>query len=163
MKLNKLISELKRRHVFKSTIAYLAIAWVIMQIASIVLPAFNAPDYTLKGLIYLLSIGLIFWIGFSWVYELTPDGIQKTDNIIDNEETLKLTDRRLNKIIIGSLVLAVVLLVSISFWAGSSWNNEPTPDNKKVAVIPFVQQLESEDEEYGEDIVKKEVEKDRNA
>ena len=148
MKLSKLISELKRRHVFKSTIAYLAIAWVIMQIASIILPAFDAPDYALKGLIYLLSFGIIFWIGFSWVYELTPDGIQKTDNIIDNKETLKLTNQRLNKIIIGSLVLAVVLLVSISFWAGSSWNNDPTPDNKKVAVIPLIQQLESEDEEY---------------
>jgi len=148
MKLNKLISELKRRHVFKSTIAYLAIAWVIIQIASIVLPTFNAPDYALKALIYFLSIGLIFWIGFSWIYDLTPEGIQKTDNTDENEETLKLTDRRLNKVIIGSIILAVALLVLISFWAGSSWDNDDSTDTIRVAVIPFVQQIEGEEEEF---------------
>ena len=79
MKFNKFISELNRRHVFKATIAYLAISWVVIQIASIILPAFNAPTYALKGIIYLLAIGLVFWIPFSWIYDLTPGGIQKTD------------------------------------------------------------------------------------
>ena len=149
MKLSKFISELKRRHVLKSTIAYLAIAWVVIQIASIVLPTFNAPDFALKGLIYLLSIGLVFWIGFSWVYDLTPDGFQKTDSESDNEETFELTDKRLNKVIVGSLVSAVILLVVVSFWAGSSWNEDVNlPENKKVAIIPFVQEKNSTEEEY---------------
>ena len=60
MKLSKLISELRRRHVFKSTIAYLAISWVVIQIASILLPTFQAPYYVLKVLIFILSIGLVF-------------------------------------------------------------------------------------------------------
>jgi len=149
MKLSKIISELKRRHVFKATIAYLAVAWVIVQIASIVLPVFQAPDYILKALIYVLSFGLIFWAGFSWIYDLTPEGFQKTDDSSDNEEVLELTNRRLNRVIAGSLSIAVVLLVIISFWAGSQWDNGPnTPDNKKVAVIPLVQNLEGEEEEY---------------
>ena len=118
MKWSKLISELKRRHVFKSTIAYLAISWVIIQIASIILPAFNVPAYVLKALIYILSGGLIFWIGFSWVYDLSADGIQKTDDLPDDEETLELTNRRLNKVIAASLGLAVILLLAVSFWAG---------------------------------------------
>jgi len=151
MKLGKLISELKRRHVFKSTIAYLAIAWVIIQIASILLPTFQAPDYILKALIYLLSIGLIFWVGFSWIYDLTPEGLQKTENIIDDEESLKSTNRLLNKVIAGSLAIVVVLLVLISFWAGSSWNAVPTPESKKVAIIPFVQQVDGLEEEDEED------------
>jgi ABC-type multidrug transport system permease subunit len=58
MKLRKLISELKRRHVFKATIAYLAVTWVIIQIASELFPIFNAPDYALKALIYIMSVGL---------------------------------------------------------------------------------------------------------
>ena len=106
MKLSKLISELKRRHVFKATIAYLAISWVIIQIASILLPAFNAPDYALKAIIFVLFVGLIIWIGFSWNYDFTADGIQKTDDTETNEETLKLTNRRLNRVIAGSLGLA---------------------------------------------------------
>ncbi len=149
MKLSKIISELKRRHVFKATLAYLAVAWVIVQIASIVLPAFDTPDYVLKALIYVLSFGLIFWVGFSWIYDLTPEGFQKTDDSSDNEEVLELTNRRLNRVIAGSLSIAVVLLVIISFWAGSQWDDGPnTPDNKKVAVIPLVQNLEGEEEEY---------------
>jgi tetratricopeptide (TPR) repeat protein len=153
MKLSKFISELKRRHVLKSTIAYLAIAWVVVQIASTVLPTFDAPDYTLKALFIVLSIGLVFWVAFSWIYDLTPEGIQKTDEFIEDEETVKLANQRLNKIIAASLVLAVILLVLGSFWAGSSWDDDLTPENKKVAVIPFVQQVdgleeEGEEEEY---------------
>jgi TolB-like protein/Tfp pilus assembly protein PilF len=55
----------------------------------------------------------------------------------------------LNKVIVASLSIAVVLLIVISFWAGSNWNDAPvSPETKKVAVIPFVQQLEGEEEEY---------------
>ena len=149
MKFNKLISELKRRHVFKATIAYLAISWVIIQIASILLPAFNAPDNALKAIIFVLFVGLIIWIGFSWIYDFTADGIQKTDDIETNEETLILTNRRLNRVIAGSLGLAVILLVVISFYAGSRWNDNVIPTiSKKVAVIPFVQEVEDAEEDY---------------
>ena len=103
MKWNNLLSELKRRHVFKSTIAYLAISWVIIQIASILLPTLNAPDYDLKILIYLLADGLFFWIGFSWYYDLTGDGIQKTDDVETSKESMELANRRLNKVIGASL------------------------------------------------------------
>ncbi|MGB5205875.1 hypothetical protein [Eudoraea sp.] len=149
MKFRKLISELQRRNVFRATIAYLAIAWVVIQIASIILPAFNAPDYAIKILIYALVIGLIFWIGFSWIYELTPEGIQKTEDTITDPETIRLNNRRLNKLIVGSLSLAVILLVVISFWAGSRWNQQDkTFDIRKVAVLPFGLKSDSDAEEY---------------
>ena len=82
MKWRKLIAELKRRNVFKATIAYLAVAWVIIQIASVIFPAFEAPDSYLKALIYLLSVGLVLWIVFSWIYDWTPSGLQKTDDFV---------------------------------------------------------------------------------
>ena len=149
MKWSKLLSELKRRHVFKSTIAYLAIAWVIIEIASIVLPTFNSPDYAVKIIIYLFSIGLFFWIGFSWYYDLTAAGIQKTDDIETSKESIELANRRLNKVIGASLSLGVILLIGISFWAGSNWNDQPTsPEIKKIAVIPFVQKTDNVEEAY---------------
>ena len=149
MKLSNLISELKRRHVFKSTIAYLAISWIIIQIASILFPAVEAPDAALKVLIYILVGGLVLWIGFSWYYDLTRDGIQKTDAIDTSPESLKLANRRLNKVIGGSLSLGVLLLLFISFWAGSNWNEGPAiPEIKRVAVIPFVTSMADEEEEY---------------
>ncbi len=149
MKFNKLISELKRRNVFKSTIAYLAVAWVIIQIASTVLPTFDVPEYALKALIYLLSIGLFFWIGFSWVYDLTSEGFQKTKDIIADEETVRLTNRRLNTVIVTSVLLAFLLLGIVSFWAGSQWDDDFTaPDIKRIAVIPFVQQGDHQEEYF---------------
>ena len=151
MKWSKLISELKRRHVFKSTIAYLAISWILIQIASIILPSFDVPDYWLRGLIYVLSIGLFFWIVFSWYYDLTAAGIQKTDDIETSKESIELANRRLNKVIGASLSLGVLLLLAISFWAGSNWNDQPdSPEIKKVAVIPFVQKTDSLEEAYFE-------------
>ncbi len=149
MKWRTLISELKRRHVFKSTIAYLAISWIIIQIASTILPAFDAPEYALKALIYVLAVGLIFWIAFSWVYDLTAEGIQKTDDLPDDQETLELTNKRLNKVIAASVGFSVLLLVIASFWAGSIWNSDsPKMDVKKVAVIPLEYQTNDLEEEY---------------
>ncbi|MGB5323620.1 tetratricopeptide repeat protein [Lutimonas sp.] len=149
MKWNNLISELKRRHVFKSTIAYLAISWIVIQIASILLPALDAPDTALKTLIYILAAGLVLWIGFSWYYDLTRDGIQKTDDIDTSPESLQLANRRLNKVIAGSLSVGVLLLLVISFWAGSNWNEGPTiPEVKKVAVIPFSTSMANKEEVY---------------
>ena len=150
MKWSKLISELKRRHVFKSAIAYLAISWIVIQIASTILPSFDAPDYMLRGLIYFLAIGLIFWIGFSWYYDLTPDGIQKTEDTETNIELNTLSNRRLNKVIAVSLGFAVLILAVVSYWAGSNWNEQAKPPEiKKVAVIPLVQ-LSGDEEEYFE-------------
>lgn len=149
MKLAKLISELKRRNVFKATIAYLAVAWVIIQIASIILPTFDAPDYLLKVLIYLLAVGLIFWIGFSWVYDLTPEGIQKTSELPLDSDISRLNDRRLNTVIVGAILVAVLLLAVASFWAGSRWNEGVfSSETKRVAILPFVEKVEGKSEEY---------------
>ena len=149
MKFKKFIAELQRRNVFKATIAYLAVAWVIIQIASIILPTFNAPGYVLKVLIYLLSFGLIFWIGFSWIYDLTPEGIQKTKDTFTDEKTARLNNRRLNSVIVGALLIAVLLLTLVSFWAGSRWNNDVfSAETKRVAVLPFIEQTAVKGEDY---------------
>lgn len=138
MKFRKFISELIRRNVFKAVIAYLAVAWVIVQIASIVLPAFEAPSYALKVIIYLLAVGLMFWVVFSWVYDLTSEGFKRTDDIEDSEEVSKLTNRRLNRVIAGALTTAVLILIAVSFWAGAKYSEGPDPNQKqKIAVIPF--------------------------
>ncbi|MCK5442141.1 MAG: hypothetical protein KAJ23_09635, partial [Maribacter sp.] len=149
MDFHNLIAELQRRNVFKATIAYLAVAWVIIQIASVVLPAFDAPGYVLKLFIYLLSFGLVVWVSFSWIYDLTPEGIQKTKDTPADEETVRLNNRRLNTVIVGALSIAVLLLTVISFWAGSLWNNGADPNEiKRVAVLPLTEQTGTEEEDY---------------
>ena len=78
--IKKYIAELKRRHVFKAGLAYLIAAWVFTEVAALVLDAFSAPPYFLKTILIIIAIGFPIWLVFSWVYDLTPEGITKTSN-----------------------------------------------------------------------------------
>lgn len=163
MDVKKIYKELVRRNVFRAVLAYLAVAWVLIEAASTILPTFGAPEYVIKGLIYLLSIGLIFWIGFSWVYDLTPEGIRRTPEDYDTPETREMNSRRLNAVIVGSVIMAVLVLVAGSFWAGSRWGSEmdmATNSEYRIAVLPFEDRSDNADFEYlreglAEDVISK--------
>ncbi len=150
MNLKKYISELKRRHVFKAGIAYLIVAWVITEVASVVLPAFNAPAYFMKTLLFILIIGFPINLVIAWIYDITPEGIKKTEEI--DQKGLKSIQKnsRINKVIIASLSVVVVLLLFKILWnppgnkaekTESRENIEPADAHKKtidiIAVLPF--------------------------
>ena len=78
MKIKEYIAEIKRRNVFKPAIAYLVGAWLVVQVADIVLETFEAPPYIMKTLMFVLIIGFPLNLIFSWVYDLTPRGIKRT-------------------------------------------------------------------------------------
>ncbi|MCE2612284.1 hypothetical protein LVD13_04805 [Flavobacteriaceae bacterium D16] len=140
MNLKKFYRELLRRNTLKAILAYLAVSWLVVQVASIVLPLFESPPYVLKGLIYLLGVGLIIWTGFSWVYDLTPEGIQKTPEEGDTAETRNVANRRLNAVIAGAAIAALLVLMGGSFWAGSRWNKADDLVYKptyRIAVLPL--------------------------
>ena len=69
------IAELKRRKVIRIAIAYLAVGWVILQVGSMVIPAFNIPAWTLRLLVLLVVLGLPLTLVLAWVYALTPAGL----------------------------------------------------------------------------------------
>ena len=151
MDLNRLYRELVRRNVFRAVVAYLAVAWVLVQIADTIFPAFDAPSYLMQGLIYLLAIGLVLWTGFSWVYDLTPDGIQKTSDENNDSETRQLNSRRLNAVIAGAGIVALLVLLATSFWAGSRWNQGLELVNRleyRIAVLPFEDRSDNLEFEY---------------
>ena len=154
MKLKELFAQLKRRNVFKAVIAYLAIAWLLVQIASIVFPVFEAPEYAMKALLYFLGIGLIFWTGFSWLYDLTPEGFRKTKDITDNEAHLKVTGQRLNKIIIASLLFVIALLIVNQVIIEKEKRTENNQEfairqyQNSIAVLPFKDLSPQQDQTY---------------
>ena len=149
MDFKKLLSELSRRNVLRAVVAYLAVAWVIIQIASIILPTFDAPPAVMKGLVYLLAIGLVFWIAFSWIYDLTPQGLKKTDTELPDTATIELNNRRLNKVIASAVITAVLLLIAASFWAGSQWNDPSVSEQEpRLAVLPLQNQTAEDSEDY---------------
>ncbi len=76
-----LVRELIRRRVFPIAIAYSVGAWVIVEISSVVLPAFNSPDWALQGIILLALAGFPVAVIVAWIFDITPGGIVKTDDV----------------------------------------------------------------------------------
>lgn len=154
MDFRRFISELKRRNVPRSALAYLVVAWMIVQVFSIILPTFEAPPYVMQAMVLCLIIGFPLWVLFSWIYDITSKGIIKTISGIDAASSV--TDAkvggRLNKVIIFSLSIAVILLLYNQFSNQSlvQTNNLLTQNgfDGTVAVLPFINNKPHPDTDY---------------
>src|SRR6267143_712735 len=91
-------TELKRRNVG---------AWLLVQVAGTVLPMFGAPDWLPRTIVILLAIGFLPAAIFSWVFEITPEGLKRDEDVRPEESIAPQTARRMNRIIIAVLVLAL--------------------------------------------------------
>lgn len=111
MKISNLFKELKRRDVFRVATAYAVTSWLIIQIIVSVFPYLGIDDFWITTIIVLLIIGFPISIIAGWIYEMTPDGIRKTDEVEVSEEFEELSDRKLNQIIIGVLATVIVFMV----------------------------------------------------
>lgn len=132
----KFLEELKRRNVFKETFAYLVVSWVLLQVASIILPIIDAPDWVLKTLTFFLVLGLPVWIFFSWAYQITPEGFEKTKNISAGQSATLQSNKRLNILILLGLVAAI----TVSFFnrpESTVLSFDDTVLEKSIAVLPF--------------------------
>jgi len=105
-------SELPRRNVFKVAVAYLVLSWLLIQVTDVVFPALHLPEWGVTFFVVLLAIGFVPALIFSWVYELTPEGLKKESEVDPNHSITANTGRRLNLITIGLLVLAICLVVA---------------------------------------------------
>jgi adenylate cyclase len=72
-------AELKRRNVYKVAIAYAVVAWLLMQIASQIFPFFEIPNWAVRLVVLLLVIGFPVALILAWAFELTPEGIKRTE------------------------------------------------------------------------------------
>lgn len=104
-------AELKRRNVFKVGVAYIIVAWLLIQVVSIIVPAYQAPAWVMPIFITLISIGFPLALILAWAFELTPEGIKITASEGPDQYHTRTTGQQLNYLIIGVLVLAVGFLV----------------------------------------------------
>ncbi|NNF76247.1 MAG: tetratricopeptide repeat protein, partial [Flavobacteriaceae bacterium] len=121
------------RKVFKEAVAYLVVAWLLLQVFSIVLPNIDAPDWVLKSIMLLMAIGFPIWLFVSWVYEVTPKGFKKTSSVKENHSSA-VTNRRLSILILAALITAILLII----FKPNSTSIKPDADGKyAIAVLPF--------------------------
>ncbi|MGE4073116.1 MAG: hypothetical protein AB7E72_18260 [Lysobacterales bacterium] len=165
-----LLAELKRRNVIRMAGLYLVAAWLIIQIAETLLPAFDVPAWVLRAIIILLAIGFVPALIFSWVFELTPEGIKRDAEVDRSSGAPVHTARKLDIAVIvlllgiGALMLwrpAVepVPPAAISADVPPAVPPEATemPSRASVAVLPFLNMSPDADNEYFADGIAEEL------
>ncbi len=125
-----LLSELKRRNVFRMAALYLVAAWLIMQVAEVVIDLAVLPDWIGQVVLALLAIGFPIALVFSWFYELTPEGLSLEINVKPGESITHITGRRMDFIVIALLCAAVIVFAYDKWWM----TGEPIAS---LAVLPL--------------------------
>jgi TolB-like protein/Tfp pilus assembly protein PilF len=131
-----LFAELKRRNVYKVVVAYAIAAWLLIQIATQLFPFFEIPNWAVRLVVALLLFGLPVAIVFAWIFELTPEGLKRTEGVPPKDFITQGTDRKLDFAIIGTL-LAVIGALVFSRLHSSRTEHVSVAPQKSIAVLPF--------------------------
>ena len=140
-----LISELKKRNVIRGAIAYAALAWLITEVGSVVLPAFGAPEWALRGLIILVAAGFIPALILIWRYEWTPQGVMTETEAEAAGTDSKFRSRRIDIAVIAVLGVALALVIAERLTLDS---REAVSTAVGLAVLPFDNLSASDDDAY---------------
>jgi TolB-like protein/Tfp pilus assembly protein PilF len=169
--LRNFFAELKRRNVYKVAVAYIVASWLLIQAASILFPAFDAPVSATRILIIILVLGFPIALVLSWAFEITPEGIKREEDVAPNESITHKTGRKLVRITIALSVIAAGLLAFQFLRPKIARTSEaaatPAPltasiaaspvDQKSVAVLAFANLSEEKGNESFADSVSEEL------
>jgi adenylate cyclase len=95
VKIDNFFAELKRRNVYKVAVAYAVAAWLLIQIATQVFPFFEVPNWAIRLVVLLLTLGFPVALVLSWAFEITPEGIKLESALGPNERGKRPIGRRL--------------------------------------------------------------------
>jgi TolB-like protein len=150
--MSNFFSELKRRNVYKVAVAYIVVAWLGLQAASILLPTFEAPSWVMKALVVIIALGFVFAVIISWAFEMTPEGMKRTANVsADDVRSMPYwSKRKFAAFIIGVAILATGLFAYQFFRAPRSIT-ALSPTSKSIAVLPLLNESGDPKDEYFSD------------
>jgi TolB-like protein/Tfp pilus assembly protein PilF len=126
-------AELKRRNVYRGAVLYGMAAWLLAQIATQIFPFFSVPNSAVRFVIVALIVGFPIAMVLAWVYELTPEGFVRTEDV--DLATQRGFSRKVDFVIIGVLLLVIAMLVyqRLPFRTESG----EAISEKSIAVLPF--------------------------
>ena len=173
------IDELKRRNVIRVAGLYVVGAWLVVQVAGTVLPIFDTPAWLSRGIVLALAIGFIPALIFAWAFELTPEGLKRESEVAPAESITPQTGRRLDRVIMAVLALALVYFafdkfvlaprreavlqqrqseqVAAARQEGRSAALVESFGDKSIAVLPFVNMSADVEQEYFSDGISEEL------
>ena len=150
-------AELKRRNVYRAAVAYGVVAWFLTQLTTQVFPFFEIPNSAVRFVVIALAVGFPIAMLLSWVYEFTPEGVVRTEDLdaVQARSAQRVTGRILDFIIIGVLLVVIAMLI-----VGRRPFYRQTGESisqKSIAVLPFENRSEDKANAFFADGVQDEI------
>jgi len=135
-------NELKRRNVFRVAIAYLVVAWLVLQVADVVINNIGAPDWVFQVIMLVLALGFPLVLVFAWAFEMTAEGLKKEKNVDRSQSITNKTGRKLDFTIIGVMAIALGYFV----WESRFQDIEATSTNNVIPANAVIHSVSTNDE-----------------
>jgi len=162
MKSGNFFAELKRRNVYKVAIAYAVVGWLVIQISSTVLPTFHAPEWILQTLLVLVALGFPIALIIAWAFELTPDGLKRTEDVDLAAQAGRKSHAWIYIVIVGA-AFSIGLIFIGRYTARNTSAARTDADTgssipqKSIAVLPFENRSRDPDNAYFADGIQDEI------
>ena len=143
--------ELRRRNVVRVAIAYLIMAWLLLQIVDVIVPMLELPNWIGRAILLLLAVGFAVSVFVAWAFEITPEGLKKEKDVDRSQSITHVTGRKLDFVIIGVLVVALGFFAIERFvWHDHDETSVAATSQleKSIAVIPFANRSADEADAY---------------
>jgi TolB-like protein/Tfp pilus assembly protein PilF len=149
-------AELKRRNVYKVAVAYAVIGWLVIQIGSTILPTFHAPEWVVQTLVVIVALGFPVALVIAWAFEMTPEGMKRTEDIRPDEKIPQWSRRKFATFILVVVICAAALLGYQVFRAKPT-TAPGSVSEKSIAVLPFENLSDDKSNAYFADGIQDEI------
>src|SRR6184192_729395 len=154
MKSGNFFAELKRRNVYKVAVAYIVAGWALAQGIAQVFPVFNVPNWVVRLIVVLTIIGFPFALIFAWAFEITPEGLKRTEEA----DAMPASARPTSRTWIYIVFIGVVMSAGLFFLGYTAGNRSTSPQkDKSIAVLPFQSLSEDKNDAYFADGVQDQI------
>src|SRR5216117_1320091 len=153
MNMRNFFAELKRRNVYKVAISYAVVAWLLMQVASQIFPFFEIPNWAVRLVVLLLIIGFPVAMILAWAFELTPEGLMRTEVADELPKKSGRSSAWIYVIIVAGAIGAGIVF----FGRYTSSRQSPKTAEKSIAVLPFENRSEDKANAYFAEGVQDEI------
>jgi TolB-like protein/Tfp pilus assembly protein PilF len=149
MKSGNFFAELKRRNVYKVAVAYAVVGWLLVQVTTQVFPIFEIPNWASRLIVLAIIIGFPIALVIAWAFELTPEGLKRTEDVDLNATAHQPRKRRWIFVVIiaGAISLSLFFIGRYTARNSSSASSAGLPE-KSIAVLPFENQNRDPDTDY---------------